>query len=484
MRKIRDRAPTGGYTGKEKRSDQTGMPNILALVMLAIWPLVALVLFRRLAPAQALVWTLLAGYLLLPPPPAAHDFPLLPPLNKETIPSLAAFAMVVMMLGGKVQLWPHSRVAQGLLLVFIFSPFATFATNTAPVFFGAVGLPGMRFTEGIALMIQQAILVLPFLMGRALLASSDGQRVILMALMIGGLVYSIPMLIEMRLSPQINNWVYGYYQHLFGQSVRFGGYRPLVFLNHGLWAAFFAMMAFVAALALFKGEQSKRAGGFLLAAGYLGIILFLSKSMGAVLFGIVLVPLLLFLGVKWQLRLAAMLALVALLYPALKQVDLVPVQTILSQAAAFSQERANSLQFRFDNEDILLERALEKPVFGWGSWGRNHILDPVSGALLTVTDGRWIITIGVFGWLGFLAEFGLLTLPLLLLWREARRRGATMPVLTGPLALLLAVNLIDLLPNATLTPLTWLIAGALLGAAENAYKNYAPPEPENLRTVL
>ena len=34
------------------------------------------------------------------------------------------------------------------------------------------------------------------------------------------------------------------------------------------------------------------------------------------------------------------------------------------------------------------------------------------------------------------------------------------------LALMLAANLLDLLPNATLEPLTWLMAGALLGQAE------------------
>jgi hypothetical protein len=34
------------------------------------------------------------------------------------------------------------------------------------------------------------------------------------------------------------------------------------------------------------------------------------------------------------------------------------------------------------------------------------------------------------------------------------------------LCLLLAINAVDLIPNATLTPLTWLIAGALTGYSE------------------
>jgi hypothetical protein len=34
------------------------------------------------------------------------------------------------------------------------------------------------------------------------------------------------------------------------------------------------------------------------------------------------------------------------------------------------------------------------------------------------------------------------------------------------MGLILAANLLDLLPNATLIPFTWLMAGALLGEAE------------------
>ena len=115
----------------------------------------------------------------------------------------------------------------------------------------------------------------------------------------------------------------------------------------------------------------------------------------------------------------------------------------------------------------MLDRAYLKPVFGWGSWGRNHILDPVSGNILTVTDGRWIIVIGVYGWVGFLAEFGLLVLPLCLLWREAIvKRDNPVSPLIAPLSLILAVNIFDMIPNATLTPLTWMVAGALTGYAE------------------
>jgi len=165
------------------------------------------------------------------------------------------------------------------------------------------------------------------------------------------------------------------------------------------------------------------------------------------------------------------------------------MDAILEQVAAISDERAGSLRFRFVNEDILRERAMLKPLFGWGSWGRNHILDPVSGALLTVTDGRWIIVIGVYGWIGFLAEFCLLTLPIFLMWREAKASyNASITPYAGAISLLLAINVLDMLPNATLTPLTWLFAGALLGYAESLratrIANTPGMEPFRWRTVI
>ena len=42
----------------------------------------------------------------------------------------------------------------------------------------------------------------------------------------------------------------------------------------------------------------------------------------------------------------------------------------------------------------------------------------------------------------------------------------TLSPCSGTIGLLLAFNIIDMLPNATLIPFTWLIAGALLGYAE------------------
>lgn len=476
------------------------MPNIFAQFMLAIWPVVTIVLFVYLPRDRALIWSVLAGYLILPPSPAAFDFPLLPPLNKVSIPHLSILmvalflkdapklalsripqkrqrAIIAMLnplrllnlraVGRDALRLPDSLIGKVLVVVFVLSPILTVMTNPEPLVFQRTIIRGLHAVDAIALPISQVLILIGFLLARKLLISEAAMRDLLLALVIGGLAYALPILIEVRLSPQINVWVYGYFQHVFHQMVRATGFRPIVFLGHGIWVAFFVMSALVAAVTLWRNEPGNSRLRYFLGAGVLGTLLVLCKTLGAVLYAMAMVPLLFLLRPRNQIRVAVLLAALSLAYPLAKGFDLVPVNWMLQQAEKVNEERAGSLKFRFENEDTLFDRVDLKPLFGWGSWGRNHEHDPGSGIITTVSDGRWIIVFGVFGWVGFLAEFGLLALPLFMLWQVTRLRpDRPVSPYVGALALLLAINMVDLLPNATLTPITWLMAGALLGHAE------------------
>ena len=74
----------------------------------------------------------------------------------------------------------------------------------------------------------------------------------LRGLVVAGLIYSLPMLFEVRMSPQLHTWIYGYFPHSFGQQMRDGGFRPVVFIGHGLGVAFFVMTTVVAAAAFWR----------------------------------------------------------------------------------------------------------------------------------------------------------------------------------------------------------------------------------------
>ena len=453
------------------------MPNPLAYLMLAIWPLVTLLMFRRMSVERALIWSILGGYLFLPPL-AEFNLPLVPSMDKTSIPALSAALVLVFAMGKRFALLPQAKVARLLVLVFVLGAIPTVLTNRDPLFFEVLQnsdpvqfvtgfLPGLNIRDIGSVLIGQAITLLPFLLARQFLATATGLREMLVALVVGGLIYSVPSLIEIRVSPQINIWVYGFFQHSFEQMMRDGGFRPIVFLPHGLWLALFVLMTLVAAAALFRQAEGQQRVRLMMVTGYLAVLLVLCKSLASMMYGVALVPLVLFASPKAQIRVALVFALIAVTYPMLRNFQLVPLDWILAQAESYSPDRAQSLGFRFNNEQILLERAAEKDLFGWGGWGRNLIRHSETGQILSIPDGRWIIVFGTFGWVGYIAEFGLLALPVFLLSRYMRAdlAGRISPHAV-PLTLMLAITLIDMLLNATLIPFTWMLAGAVLGHLE------------------
>lgn len=454
------------------------MPNSLAYAALLAWPLVTVWLFRALPLERALIWSILGGYLLLPQQ-AAFDAPLIPPLDKSSIPNLAAFLMITLGLGRKVPVFAGSPAVAVLLILFVASPVATTLLNADTFLVGPVVVEGRPPADALAHLIRQAIFLLPFFLARQFLATPAAQREILLALALGGLAYSLPMLLEIRLSPQLHIWFYGFFPHAFDQQMRFGGFRPMVFLSHGLFVAFFAFTAVVAALGLWRAERAAGGGRFLPAGAYLTGVLVLCKSVGAAVYAIVAIPLVLFAGRRPQILVAACFAAVVVTYPILRGADLIPVEAMIAQAESFDAERAESLAYRLRNEAAVLAHAHARPVFGWGGGVRNAILfDPAAPeerqVFNAILDGRWIIVISIFGWCGYIVEFGLLALPLLMLaWRTRGLPAARISPYVGPTALILGFNMFELLPNSALIPFTWLLAGAILGHAESLARSGA-----------
>ncbi|WP_152417527.1 hypothetical protein [Methylophaga lonarensis] len=149
-------------------------------------------------------------------------------------------------------------------------------------------------------------------------------------------------------------------------------------------------------------------------------------------------------------------------------------------AQSINPERAQSLEFRFRHESELLAHASHKSLFGWGGWGRNRVWDEETGEDLSVTDGKWILTLGIRGWSGFLAEFFLITLPLWYAFKIQKRKTGIeqkQRIYLASLALILAIVLLDQMPNASLNPLYVFLAGALLGRAQHLSKTQVTNKP-------
>jgi len=434
--------------------------------MIAVWPFVTWALWRHLDAGRALIWTVLAGYLALPPL-TALNLPVIPDFDKVSIPNLTALFCAVYLLKDKISFLPHGVLGKILILFYVLSPFGTVLSNEDPLIFERATIQGLRLYDSVAAVANQAIALLPFFLARRYLGTPEGIRAILMALIAAGLVYSVPMVIESQLSPQLNVWIYGFFQHDFFQTIRQGGYRPVVFLPHGLWVAFFALMCMLSATIILRASPPEARPKALMIMGYLFAMVIVSKSAGPLVYALGAAPLILFTSARIQIAVAATLACIVMIYPLLRGAHLVPLDSILNLANGLSPDRAASLQFRIDNEELLLARGQERPLFGWGGYGRSFLHDPFDGKITNIADGAWIIVLGIYGWIGYLAEFGLTALPLFLLGRELllQKKAAFSPYVAG-LALILAVNMVDLLPNATHIPFTWLMAGALLGEVE------------------
>ena len=443
-----------------------GHQNWLASLALIAWPFISLALFANLRLSQAILWTILGAELILPTG-ALFKIPMIPQLDKVSLPNLSLLLGCFLFAGRRLRMIGGMGMTELLIVLFVSSPLFTSQFNADPIFAGDTILPGVGLYDGISAVELALITALPFFVGRQFLRSAEDNEDILRTLIVAGLIYSLPMLFEIRMSPNLQYWIYGFAATDFVMTYRSGGFRPMVFMGHGLIAAFFMMTTVIAAAALWRARVKHGRlpmGGV---TAYLGAVLILCKSAGAALYALALIPIVRLTGPRLQMRLALVMACVALTYPMLRSFDLFPTNSLVSLAELIDHDRAQSLKFRFDNEDKLLARAFERPMFGWGRYGRNLVFGEENGRNESVTDGAWVIRIGQYGLMGFLSLFGLLSIPMFSAVTVVRYASSARELtLLGALSLIVAVNIVELIPNSALLPWTWLICGSLLGRAE------------------
>ncbi len=438
-----------------------GEPNLFAYIALFLWVPVTVVLFAKLRPPMAAMVSILGGVMFLPEQ-VAVDAPLLPPIDKLSVTALWAFLGCVWKAPERLRSARPLRGIDALFLVVVIGNVGTAMTNTDALVTGPVVRQGLTLYDAFAMSVKDVLsLYLPFFVARAMLRTRRDLYDLMRVLTVCGIAYSVLALLEVRLSPQLHRWLYGFHQMDFSMSLRFGGYRPMIFMLTGLATAMFVLSTTLAAWSRWRADHAKPWLPL-----YLTAVLILCKSTGAIVYGLAVVPV-----VAWVKRprmwIPTGLALLVLLFPALRGFDLFPTEELVELAEHINEDRALSLWFRFDQEDQLLERARERLVFGWGPYNRNRIFDPETGADLSVTDGDWMIEVGSRGIVGFLALYGALALAVLLAQRRLRRvRRRRDRVLLAGLAMISALQTVDLLPNGLFHYLPFFFAGALDGLSD------------------
>lgn len=448
-----------------------------ALLALLLWVPIGVLAFGATKPLKAVLFLLLGGILFLPER-AAFDPPLLPPFDKNTLSTLIAFFGAMLLCRQRMA---SSRPLRGVDLFFVIiliGCICTVVTNRDPLSYGGgldydeitqlapVDLPALTNYDIGSMWVREFLFwFAPFFIGRALFRTREDGILLCKALVIGGLVYLPLMLIEMRFSPQLHNWVYGYYANFFGHTMRGSGFKPTVFMDNGLAVGMFIYGSCFAAAILHRQRQTIGGIPAIVAFGALWLGLLLSRNVGANVYALATLPMVLLVRGRMTSQLAIVLVALVVSYPLLRSTGKFPAKELVDFTAKGSLDRAQSLAFRFENEDLLLTKAQERAWFGWGGFGRNRVFDE-RGKDITVTDGEWIIALGANGRIGFLGMFGLLLAPIVIARRRGRRIAAPADrQMVDALSLLCAVNAVDLLPNALFNILPIFVSGALAGLA-------------------
>jgi hypothetical protein len=434
------------------------MSPLVYLVMFGWMPFV-LYLFGRTSTQRALVISFVAAWLFLP----EAEFPLLglPDYTKMSATCYGVILATILYDVGRFQTFQFGWLDVPML-VWCICPFVSSVTNGLGVYDG--------FANSLTVVVNWGI---PYFLGRIYLGNLEGLKKLAIGIFIGGLAYVPLCLYESKMSPQLHRIFYGFSARTdWAQNIRYGGWRPTVFMEHGLMVGVWMMMATLTGIWLWQTGIIKRLWNiqmkWLVAALFVTTILV--RSTGAWL--LLAVGIAILFSVKWfrtPLLMVALISYISLyLYTgATGTYNSQQVVSVLS--TVINEERISSFEFRVRNEAILSEKARQQPIFGWGGHGRNRVEATVEGERAAVTDSLWIIAFGQKGTVGLVSLFAALLLPVVAFTMAYPARLWTHPKVApaAVLAVGLTLYVFDCVLNAMVNPIFTLTCGGIAGLVLN-----------------
>jgi tetratricopeptide (TPR) repeat protein len=272
------------------------------------------------------------------------------------------------------------------------------------------------------------------------------------------------------MSPHLLRSIYG--SMGWAGTLRLGGYRPQVFFPNGLECGLWMSASAIVAWWLYRCGTIKRIGqlrfGLVLVFALVGTAL-LCRAAGA---AILLVGGSFVLWASTWLRTRMLLWVLVLylpLYAALRIPNIwSPEQLLNLPVAKLAEDRVASMAYRFKCENLLIRKAIQQPIWGWGGWGRSDAYsdesDPLIGSGKIATDGLWIIILGTKGFVGLSLFYLALELPVMLflvrfpvkLWSHPQVAPAAVA------AILLCLYMIDCTMNGFINIIYISMAGGLI----------------------
>jgi hypothetical protein len=430
--------------------------NFLVSIVMYGWILVVLYIFTRFPAQRAVVVSFALAWMFLPE--ASFPLPGLPDYTKMSATCYGIIFATILFDAQRLRTFKFGWIDVPML-VWCLCPFASSISNDLSPYDGFSSALSQTVTWG-----------LPYFLGRIYLSNLNGLRLLAMSIFVGGLIYIPFCLFEIRMSPQLHQKVYGFTNLAnLGQAIRYGGYRPQVFMSNGLMVGVWMMGATLIGVWLWKTKAIKQLWGiqikWLVAALFITFILV--KSTGS-WFLLALGLLILFIGKQFRTPLPLMILIYLMFLYLLLAVNgtFIGDQIVTALHGFVDPERLASYEFRLNNEELLSDKARERLLFGWGGWGRNRIYNEW-GRDISITDSLWIIAFGIYGIVGLFSITAALLLPIItFIQRYPVRSWAHRKVApAATVAVLLALYMLDCILNAMVNPIYALACGGLAGIA-------------------
>lgn len=430
-----------------------------ALLVIFCWIPAVVYIFMRFPPQRAVVVSFVVAWLYLPV--VNVPLPGIPDLTKMSVTCYSVLLATVIFDTGRFSSFKPSWLDLPMV-IWCLCPFASSVTN------------GLGEYDGFAAALDQTVTWgLPYFLGRIYLADLSGLRQLAIGIFIGGLSYIPLCLIESLLSPQLHRWLYGYHGSSgFDQTYRLGGYRPTVFLQHGLAVGAWMMASTLAGIWLWRTGVIKQLWNIPI-SWLVSTLLFtfvLCRSTGA--YALLAIGLVLIFSSSWPRTTLPVVLLIlgmcSYLYVNAITETYFSDQLVSMSSKVFPEERVESMEFRFNNEELLVDKARQRIVFGWGGYGRNRVYErDWTGELvdISITDSLWIIAFGINGVVGLISLTASLLLPVsIFLQRYSANVWSNRKVApAAALAVLVSLYMLDCLLNAMVNPVYVLTCGGIAG---------------------
>ncbi|MGV6814804.1 MAG: hypothetical protein ACWA5W_07345 [Phycisphaerales bacterium] len=428
--------------------------NIVIAALLLYLPIGVgiIALFRGI---RGVMLAMILGWVFLPPARGVN-LPGLPMYTKEFAVSYAMLIGVLISDSSRVLSY-RPKLIDLPILVYITSPFTASITNGLGAYDGLSGIFSNIFLFGV-----------PYFLGRIYIRTPDDVKQVAIWMVIAGLILMPMALWESRMSPNLNYHLYGYHAAQFLMSYRLGGYRPTVFMRHGLEVGlWFATSGAVAFWLWLNAAKSIRIFNFPIRVSALLVLgtSVLSRSLGSIilLFGTMTASI-----VARTTGLRIVLIAVVLIPPVYLGSRITQIwspEILTSIIEKIDPERAESLESRFKQETNFSQHALKKPLFGWG--GYNRFRPDVETKKEKAVDGLTTIVLGETGLVGLLSYLGMTTLPGLITLLRIKNKEFRSPIWAPPIAITLGISIfsIDMMLNSFFTPLHIFALGVLASSA-------------------